>query len=108
MRRHCASVAWCDAWQGAASCGEVRDNREMKPQTDSRSDSSFDRPEIEPAALPPGWVCVTPEAVDAADLHALLNRHEVGARGRSSTTRAVVDADPSATGMQTHRNLVIR
>ncbi len=86
----------------------MRDNRGMKPQTDSRSVSSSYRQEIEPVALPPGWVSVTPQAVDAADLHALLNRHEVVARGRSSTTRAVVDADLSAKGMQTHRHLVLR
>ena len=86
----------------------MRDNRGMKPQTDSRSVSSSDCQEIEPAALPPGWVSVTPQAVDAADLHALLNRHEVVARGRSSTTRAVVDADLSAKGMQTRRHLLLR
>ncbi len=80
----------------------------MKPRTDSRSVPSPDCQEIESAALPPGWVSVTPRAVDAADLHALLHRHEVVARGRSSTARAVVDADFSATGMQTRRHLVLR
>ena len=83
----------------------------MKPRADSLSVPSVPSPDSrgsESAALPPGWVSVTPEAVDAADLHALLNRHEVGARGRSSKTRVVVDADLSATGMQTHRHLVLR
>src|SRR5450759_5986766 len=101
MRRHWHSSL-------AATRGEVRDNRGMKPRTDSLSVSSPDCQEIESAALPPGWVSVTPRAVDAADLHALLHRHEVVARGRSSTTRAVVDADFSATGMQTRRHLVLR
>jgi ribosomal protein S18 acetylase RimI-like enzyme len=86
----------------------MRDNRGMKPQTDSRSVSSSDCQEIEPAALPPGWVCFTPRAVNAADLHALLHRHEVVAHGRSSTTRAIVDADLSATGMQTRRHVLLR
>jgi mycothiol synthase len=101
MRRHRHSSL-------GATRGEVRDNRGVKPRTDSRSVPSPDCQEIEFAALPPGWVSVTPRAVDAADLHALLHRHEVVARGRSSTARAVVDADLSATGMQTRRHLVLR
>ena len=80
----------------------------MKPRTVARSVSSPDCQEIESAALPPGWVCVTPRAVDAADLHALLHRHEVVAHGSSSATRALVDADLSATGMQTRRHVLLR
>lgn len=79
----------------------------MKPHTDP---VSVPRPEgggVEPAALPPGWVSLTPQAGDAADLHALLHRHEVVAHGRSSSTRALVDADLSATGMAT-RHLLLR
>jgi mycothiol synthase len=101
MRRHRHSSL-------AATRGEVRDNRGMKPRTDSLSVPSRDSLGSECAALPPGWVSVTPQAVDAADMHALVSRHEVVARGRSSTTRAVVDADLSAKGMQTRRHLVLR
>lgn len=64
-------------------------------------------PEIVSAALR-GWVAVTPQPSDAADLHALLQRHEVAALGRGSTTRAAVDADVSATGTLTRRHLLLR
>jgi len=87
----------------------VRQNGGVKPQADSRPVTSLEYQEIGSATLPPGWVLVTPRAVvDAADLHALLQRHEVAARGRSSTTRDVVDADVSATGLKTHRHLLLR
>jgi mycothiol synthase len=80
----------------------------VKPETDSRSVPSHDRQEIAHLALPPGWVSLTPGAADAADLHALMHRHEVVAMGRSSTTRPVVDAEVSETGMQTRRHLLLR
>jgi ribosomal protein S18 acetylase RimI-like enzyme len=80
----------------------------MKPRTDSRSAPSPDFQEIEVPALPPGWVSLTPQADDAADLLALLCRHEVAARGRSAATRDVVDADISGTGMASHRHLLLR
>jgi mycothiol synthase len=80
----------------------------MKLMADSLSVPSSGSGGRQSAALPPGWVSLTPQGVDVADLHALLNRHELVARGRSSTTRAVVHADLSAKGMQTHRHLVLR
>ena len=64
-------------------------------------------PQVERAALP-GWVSVTPQPSDAADLHALLGRHEVVALGRPSTTRAAVDADLSETGALTRRHVLLR
>ena len=79
----------------------------MKPLTD-RSVPSSDHREIESAALPSGWVSVTPRAGDAAELLALLHRHEVVAHGRSSTTRTAVDTEVSATGMQVRRHVLLR
>jgi mycothiol synthase len=67
-----------------------------------------DHGEIKSAALPHGWVSVTPRAADAADLLALLHRHEVVAHGRSSTTRTAVDTEVSATGMQIRRHVLLR
>ena len=58
--------------------------------------------------MPPGWVSVTPRAADAADLLALLHRHEIVAHGRSSTTRTAVDTEVSATGMQVRRHVLLR
>jgi len=79
----------------------------VKPPTD-RSVPSSDGGEIEFAALPPGWVSVTLRAGDAADLLALLHRHEVVAHGRSSTARTAVDTEVSATGMQIRRHVLLR
>jgi mycothiol synthase len=59
-------------------------------------------------ALAPGWVSLTPRAGDAADLLALLHRHEVVAHGRSSATRTAVDTEVSATGTQTRRHVLLR
>jgi ribosomal protein S18 acetylase RimI-like enzyme len=94
--------------QGVGRCLlKVRDNRGVKPLTHHPVPSS-DQGEIEFATLPPGWVSVTPRAVDAADLLALLRRHEVVAHGRSSSTRTAVDTEVSATGMQTRRHVLLR
>ncbi len=65
-------------------------------------------PEVESLALPPGWVSVTPRAGDAAELLALLHRHEVVAHGRASTSRTAVDTEVSATGMQIRRHVLLR
>ncbi|RYV51643.1 GNAT family N-acetyltransferase [Pengzhenrongella frigida] len=67
-----------------------------------------DYPEVAATALPPGWVAVTPQAVDAGDLLALLHRHELVAHGSASTTRATVDGDLSAAGLQTRRHQLLR
>jgi mycothiol synthase len=79
----------------------------VTPQPDA-PEPSPDVQEVVLAALPPGWVSLTPRAVDAADLLALLHRHEVVAHGRSSTTRTAVDTEVSATGMQTRRHVLLR
>ena len=79
----------------------------MTHQPDA-SGSSPDLRGIVSTALPPGWVPVTPRAGDAADLLALLHRHEVVALGRPSATRTAVDTEVSATGMQTRRHVLLR
>jgi len=67
-----------------------------------------DLQEVLSTALPPGWVSLTPRAGDAADLLALLHRHEVVAHGRASATRTAVDTEVSATGTQTRRHVLLR
>lgn len=79
----------------------------MKPITDPTAPSP-DKRVIDPAALPPGWVSVTPRARHAADLLALVHRHEVVAHGRASMTRTAVDTEVSATGMQIRRHVLLR
>jgi hypothetical protein len=83
----------------------VRENCPVMPPDSQPVPPGF--PEIVSAALR-GWVAVTPQPSAAADLHALLQRHEVAALGRGSTTRAAVDADVSATGTLTRRHLLLR
>ncbi|MBC7551705.1 MAG: GNAT family N-acetyltransferase [Cellulomonas sp.] len=88
----------------------------MQPRPDSRpapstvpaTDVAPDYPEIAAAALPSGWVALSPLAEGAAELHALLQRHEVVAHGRASTTRTAVEADLSPVGLQTRRHLLLR
>lgn len=50
---------------------------------------------------------MTPDRADAADLHGVLRRHEVVARGRSSSRLADVEAVVTA-GAETRRHLVVR
>ncbi|MDQ1537976.1 MAG: hypothetical protein QOE58_2369 [Actinomycetota bacterium] len=80
----------------------------MNHPTESSPVPAADHQEVESAALPPGWIAETPQPVDAADLHALLQRHEVVASGAASADLAVVEADISEAGMQTHRHLMLR
>lgn len=86
----------------------VRQTRGVNIGSDPAPSPAPDYPEIAAGALPPGWVAVTPQAVDAGDLLALLHRHELVAHGSASTPRAVVDGDLSAAGRQTRRHQLLR
>ncbi len=80
----------------------------MQPRPDPYPTTATDFPEIAAAALPPGWVVLTPLPDSAAELHALLQRHEVVAHGTASTQLAVVEADLSPVGPRTRRHLLLR
>jgi mycothiol synthase len=51
---------------------------------------------------------VTPGGADTVDLHALLHRHEVAARGGSSVALADVEADVVGPGGDARRHLLLR
>ncbi|MCL3862365.1 N-acetyltransferase [Actinotalea sp. K2] len=76
-------------------------------RTDPRHRPAPVSPQIAAETLPPGWVVSHPAPDDVDDLHLLLSRHEVAARGRSGTGREDVDADLTTGGL-TRRHLVVR
>jgi len=80
----------------------------VQPRDDSSTAPATDFPEIAATALPPGWAALTPLPDGAAELHALLQRHEVVAHGKASTPLAAVEAELSEVGLRNRRHLLLR
>jgi mycothiol synthase len=58
--------------------------------------------------LPPGWTSAPPSPADVSDLHALLVRHELAARGGTSASVAGVASDVVGAGAATRAHLLLR
>ena len=67
-------------------------------------------PAAQPARpdLPAGWTTTQAEASDVPDLHALLVRHEMAARGASGASLDEVQADVVGSGAASRRHQVLR
>lgn len=58
-------------------------------------------------ALPDTWTAREPQAADIGDLHALVVRHELAARGGCSTSLAAVEGDIVGAGAAARRHLLL-
>ena len=80
----------------------------MTPTDAPHAASSHPAPQSTPPALPAGWCGATPGVGDAADLHALLVRHEAVARGRSSAALSEVEGEVAGAGAEVRRHVLVR
>lgn len=88
----------------------MRKDRAVSTSTDAHpatpdGDAGASLPPLD--ALPPGWSAGAPDGADTADLHDLLRRHEVAARGSSSAGLADVEADVTGPGRHTRRHVLV-
>ncbi len=81
----------------------MRDNRRVT----SSSTDRFDDPSYL-SDLPGGWSVGTPDEADAAELAALLRRHEKHGRGWAGSGEDDVLVEVSATGSMVRENIVLR
>ena len=58
--------------------------------------------------LPDGWTAEVPSPTGVPELHDLLRRHELAARGDSSVTLAGVEADVVGAGAETRQHAAVR